>query len=386
MTLIPVTKPSFAGDEESLVAAVLQSGWVTQGPQVAAFERRLAEFVGARHVVAVTSCTTALQLVLHAHGIGPGDEVIVPSHTYIATVNAVALAGATPVLVDVRADTATIDPDAIEAAITERTRAVMPVNLGLAADLDEIDAIARRHGLVVLEDGAQGFGAAYGGRMIGEARHAVCFSFHPRKVITTGEGGAIATDDDALAAELRLLRHHYISVPDTVRHGASRVVVEEYTGIGVNARMSDVHAAIGVAQMERVDWMLARRRHFAARYDRFLRTELGWLAGPSCPRDRTHSYVSYVARLAADAPIARDDLMQALLERGIASRPGIMCVHQQPAYRDRFNGVSLPVSEAITERSIILPLYPDMNLDEHDTVCAALRDIAPAARQLRGAA
>ncbi|MGQ0824469.1 MAG: DegT/DnrJ/EryC1/StrS family aminotransferase [Actinomycetota bacterium] len=371
-----MTKPLFGAEETAAVADVLASGWVTQGPKVAEFEAAIAAFTCAAHVVAVTSCTTALQLTLMAYGIGAGDEVIVPSHTYIATVNAIVLSGATPVLVDIRGDTFTIDPVLVAAAVSPRTKAILPVHLGLAADLDAIYDVAEQHELRVIEDGAQALGASYHGRMVGDARDAVCFSFHPRKVVTTGEGGAIATNDAALAADVRALRHHCMSVSDAARHSSTSVVIEEYGDVGLNARMSDLQAAVGVAQMHRLQWILERRRELAARYDDFLERNVAWLRPVVCPPDRTHSYVSYVARLAPGAPVTRDELMHELLERGVASRPGVMSVHRQLAYRERFADVSLPESEAASRDTVILPLYPQMTAAEFEMVGRSLATVA----------
>src|SRR6266571_1819518 len=265
---IPITKPCFGEEEERAVVQVLRSGWVVQGPKVAEFERLVAEYVGVRQAVATSSCTTALHLALTLRGIGAGDEVIIPSFTFIATANAVHYTGATPVFVDIDPQTYNIDPDCIEAAITPRTKAIMPVHqIGLAADMDRINTIAQRHGLVVIEDAAPALGAMYKSKQVGSLGNPTCFSFHPRKVITSGEGGMIVTDDDTLAERARTLRAHGMSLSDLARHQAQSVVIEEYHDVGYNYRLSDLHAAVGIEQMKRLDFMLAQRKRVAHLYN-----------------------------------------------------------------------------------------------------------------------
>src|SRR5262245_31291651 len=291
---IPITKPLLGEPEELAVLEVLRSGWLVQGPKVAEFERTVAAYVGARHAVATSSCTTALHLALVLHGIGNGDEVIIPSFTFIATANAVLYAGATPVFVDIDPRTYNLDPDAVEAAITVRTAAIMPVHqIGLAADMDRLTAIARRHRLVLLEDAAPAIGATYKGRRVGGLGNPACLSFHPRKVITTGEGGMLLTDDETVAERARTLRAHGMSVSDLARHHANRVAVEEYRDLGYNYRMTDLHAAIGIAQIERLDEMLEHRQKVADRYAEALADTDG-VQLPISSSDMPHTYQSYM--------------------------------------------------------------------------------------------
>jgi dTDP-4-amino-4,6-dideoxygalactose transaminase len=373
--VIPVARPSVGIEEEQAVVAALRSGWVSQGPKVAEFERQFATYVGARNAVAVTSCTTALHLALIAAGVRPGDEVICPSLSFIATANAIVYAGAVPVFADVDATTYNIDPACIERAITTRTRAILLVHqVGLPAALNEIQAIAREHGLVVVEDAACAVGAEYHGERIGRPHAAIaCFSFHPRKVLTTGEGGMITTSDDELAARMRRLRQHGMSVSDLARHGSSKVMSESYDEIGYNYRMTDMQAALGMVQLRRLDEMLAKRRELARRYTQGLKS-LPWLIPPHEPSVVRHSYQSYMTRLTSDAPVSRDALMQILLDRGVSSRRGIMAIHREAPYRGDWDRL-LPVTNMLTDSTIILPLFHDMTEDDQDYVVECIEQV-----------
>ena len=321
--------------------------------------------------VAVTSCTTALHATLVALGVGPSDEVIVPSYTFIATANAVVHCGATPIFADIDPVTYTLDPLAAQAAITSRTKAIMPVDLVLAADLDAFYALGESHGLAIVEDAAPSLGTHYKGVPVGNSRGPVCFSFHPRKIITTGEGGMIMTNDDALAARLRLLRHHYMSVSDVVRHSSNDIIFEIYDEVGYNLRMTDLQAAIGVAQMGKLDQILAECRRLGARYDGAL-AQLDWIDAPVVPADRTTNCQSYIVRLSDESPISRDDFMRSLLRAGVTTRRGIMLSHTEPAYVKRFGRRRLPISEAVGASTVILPLFVGMTDKQQISVINAI--------------
>jgi perosamine synthetase len=374
---IPVARPYVAQEEEEAVSEVLRSGWLSQGPRVAEFERAFAAYVGAEHAVAVSSCTTALHLCLLALGIRTGDEVICPSFSFIATANCIVHAGATPVFVDIDPATYNLDPNRIETAITPRTRAILVVHqVGLPAALDEIKQVADKHNLPVVEDAACAIGSEYGSRRVG-APHGVlaCFSFHPRKILTTGEGGMITTADADLAARLRALRQHAMSVSDVARHNANQNVFEEYSEVGYNFRMTDLQAAIGLVQLDRVDGFLARRRLLAARYSERLRA-IEWLRPPAEPRGRRHNFQSYVARLTHEAPVRRDVLMQELLGAGISTRRGIMAIHREAPYRSGSWETQLPETNAATDNTIILPLFHQMSEQDQDYVVESIAAIA----------
>src|SRR5438034_3533950 len=266
---IPITKPALTEEEARAPFESIKSGWVTQGPKVAEFEKAVAAYVGAKHGVATTSCTTGLHLALATIGIAPGDEVIVPSFTFIASANAILYTGATVVFCEVDPRTFNADPADIEKRITKKTKALMPVDqIGLGCDIDAINDIAKRHGIDVVEDAAPTIGGTYKGRRVGSNAHQTVFSFHPRKVITTGEGGMITTDDDALADKARKLRAHAMSVSDLDRHKADRPIIEEYHELGFNYRMTDIQASIGLVQIRRLDELLRLRLEKANRYDR----------------------------------------------------------------------------------------------------------------------
>jgi dTDP-4-amino-4,6-dideoxygalactose transaminase len=372
---IPITKPLFSEDEERAVVEVLRSGWVVQGPKVAAFERVVANYVGVPHAIATSSCTTALHLALVLLGIGPGDEVIVPSFTFIATANVVCYTGATPVFVDIDPQTYNLDPNRLETAVTPRTKAIMPVHqIGLAADMDRLNAIANRYGLAVIEDAAPALGATYKGKRVGGLGNVTCLSFHPRKVITAGEGGMILTSDQTLANHARTLRTHGMSLSDLQRHQATSVAIEEYHDLGYNYRLSDLHAAVGLEQMKKLDLMLMRREQLAVRYHEAL-ADLECLQLPFSSTDQPHSYQSYIIQLGPQAPKSREQVMQEMLEAGIATRRGVMAIHLEPYYRQRFPGVRLSVTETAAQSTLLLPIYATMTELEQEYVIDHLHRI-----------
>jgi dTDP-4-amino-4,6-dideoxygalactose transaminase len=378
---IPVARPFVGSEEETAVLEVLRSGWMTQGPRVAEFEKQFAEYVGAKHAIAVSSCTTALHMALIAAGIKVGDEVLCPSLSFIATANSIQYVGATPVFVDIDPTTFNLDPNRIEESITPRTRAILVVHqIGLPAALNEILDIARRRNLIVIEDAACAIGAAYQGQRVG-LPHAfmACFSFHPRKILTTGEGGMLTTSDENVAKRMRSLRQHAMGTSDLARHKSSTILSETYDEVGYNYRMTDMQAAIGMVQLRRVDGFLERRRALAQRYSKEL-GQLGWLTPPREPSECRHNYQSYMARLAKDAPISRDALMQGLLDRGVSSRRGIMASHRELPYQDpKWDKVLVETNKA-TDESIILPLFHQMTEDEQTYVIECIREIGSGAR------
>ena len=358
--MIPLSRPEFGDEEARAVADVLKSGWVSQGPKVAEFESLMAARVGAAHGVATTSCTTALHLALVASGIGAGDEVICPSYSFIATANAVRYAGATPVFADIEPDTWNIDPSDIARRVTSKTRAILAVHqVGLAADLDRLKAAAPK-GVVIVEDAACAIGSLYKGHPVGAAGNVSCFSFHPRKTISLGEGGMVITNDAAVADRVRRLRSHGASVSDLDRHHAKGLVFEEYRELGYNYRMTDIQAAIGVEQFKRLDDLLARRRSVAARYNTaFCKVEQ--IQTPAEPGYAQHAYQSYAIRLRSggrDIGTRRDDMMRDLIEAGVSCRRGIPPIHLEPLYLA--HGVSLPVTKAVAAESIFLPMYASL--------------------------
>lgn len=370
---IEIAKPFFDHCEEQAVLDVIRSGWVTQGPKVAEFEELFASYVGAQYAVAMTSCTTALFAALRLSGIGPGCEVIVPSLSFIASANAVVHCGALPVFADINPETCTIDVNTIERCITGNTKAIMPVHqMGLPADLDPIADLARAYNLAIIEDAACAIGSEYKGTKIGGHGNMACFSFHPRKIITTGEGGMVVTDNHDMAQALKRFRHHGMSISDVERHASSQVIIESYSEIGYNFRMTDMQAALGIQQMRKLPFILGRRAEIAAAYDTAL-VRIPSLRVPKIPSSIRHNYQSYWVEVRENAPVSRDELMQKLLERKISTKRGIMAIHLEPCYKHC--KASLPVTESMTANTILLPIYPEMSEDDIQTVIHAISEI-----------
>ncbi len=371
--MIPVARPFIGAEEERAVVEVLRSGWITQGPRVARFEKEFSSYISCDHSVAVSSCTTALHLAMVACQIGPGDEVICPSLSFIATANSIAYVGATPIFCDIDPTTYNLDPLKLEELITPRTRAILVVHqIGLAAEMNSILDVARRHGLAVIEDAACAIGSEYEGHRIGKPLGTMaCFSFHPRKILTTGEGGMITTNDAELASRLRKLRQHAMSLSDVARHNAKQVATETYDEVGYNFRMTDMQAAIGSVQLERLPGLLERRRYLASRYDRALQS-LSWIETPYVPANCLHNYQSYMVRLTGAAAAKRDAIMQELLERNISTRRAIMATHRELPYRSERWDATLPQTNLVADTAMILPLFHQMTDADQDYVIEAL--------------
>lgn len=377
---IPISRPYFGDEERAAIVEPLETGWVVQGPKVAEFERLFGVYTGALNSVATSSCTTALHLSLIALDIHQGDEVILPSFTWVATANVVEMVGARPVFVDIDLDTFNVDPDCVEAAITPRTRAIIPVSLfGVSAPIDPIMQIAAGKGLKVIEDAACAMGSWYGGRHAGTVADIGCFSFHPRKAITTGEGGMVVTADGEIAVAVRSLRDHGAARSDLSRHlGKRSYVLPEFDRVGYNYRMTDIQGALGVAQMARLEAILDLRTERAHAYDRWIQ-KLDWLRPQALPDGSRHGYQSYVCLYRPDDPSlsnvdelhkGRNDLMDSLEAAGIATRPGTHAVHTLGFYRRKY-GIKpqdFPNSLIADRLTIALPLYAQMTPVEQEYV------------------
>ncbi|MEO5328837.1 MAG: DegT/DnrJ/EryC1/StrS family aminotransferase [Magnetococcus sp. THC-1_WYH] len=377
---VPIARTSLTDAEIQSVLGPLQSGWLVQGPKVREFEEKWSGFTGAKHSVAVTSCTTALHLSLAALGFGPGDEAIVPALTWIATANVVEHLGGKVVFCDIDLETFNLKVAQFEKKVTDRTKAILPVHLfGLAADMDPINRIAKQYGLWVVEDAACGFGSRYHGQHVGTLGDTGCFSFHPRKAITTGEGGMITTGNDALAEKLRRLRDHGAAMTDLQRHlGVRPYLLADHPDAGYNQRMTDIQAALGAAQMDRAEAIIAERQHLAARYDKAF-ASLPWLRLPGHIHGLVHGYQSYPC-LFQPEPItaesiprinqARNAWMDSLQQVGISTRPATHAVHMLTFYREKYGlqPSDFPNAWAANDCSISLPLFHGMDEAEQDFV------------------
>jgi dTDP-4-amino-4,6-dideoxygalactose transaminase len=417
--MIPITKPCLGEEEAAAAREAILSGWVSQGPRVKAFEEAFASYVGARYACAVSSCTTALHLALLAVGVTPGDVVITVSHSFIATANAVRYCGAEPVFVDVDLGTYNMDPSELHRVLNEdcviqegnlyykhldrltvgesplrnlsksddkkslakgRVAAILPVHqMGIPCDMGRILQISKECGLPVVEDAACAIGSEMspdGGLTwdkIGKPHGDIaCFSFHPRKILTTGDGGMLTTNNSEYDAKFRLLRQHGMSVSDTVRHGANEVIFEDYVTTAFNYRMTDIQAAIGIEQLKKLDGMVNERRGLAALYGELL-TDIPHLKIPEAHEAMNPNWQSYPIRLLDRAPHSQVEVMQFLLDKGISTRRGIMNAHQELAYQAA--KWSLPKSETCRDRTILLPIYSGIGRKNLENIVDALREI-----------
>lgn len=386
---VPIARTALLEEEIRSVLEPLRTGWLVQGPKVREFERKWSDFTGARHSVAVSSCTAGLELALAALDLQPGDEVIVPAFTWVATANVVEHLGARVSFCDIDARTFNLDLADAQRRVTSRTRAIVPVHLfGLAADMDGVRKLAHRHGLSIVEDAACAFGTRIDGRHVGTLGSAGCFSFHPRKAITTGEGGMVTTDSDELAARLRRLRDHGADMNDLERHSGPRPYrLADHPEAGYNFRMTDIQGALGAAQMERAEAILAERRRLAAVYDDAL-AGLDWLRTPAHVPGFDHAYQSYPCMFAPE-PISeatverigerRNAFMDRLQKSGVSTRPATHAVHMLSFYRKRYriDPDDFPRARAANDCSISLPLFNGMTEEEQAHVIEQIRRLGP---------
>ena len=373
--MIPIAKPYLTTEEAQAAYDTILTGWITQGPRVAEFEEKFAAYTGAKYAVAVSNCTTALHLAMIVAGIGPGDEVICPSMSYIATANSIKYTGATPVFAEIIPETYNLDPMDTEKKITPRTKAILLVHqIGMPADIDAFTALAKKHGLKLIEDAACAAGSSYKGSKIGSHSEVVCFSLHPRKVISTGDGGFITTNREDYYNRMKLLRQHGMSVNDRVRHESNKVIFEDHIEVGYNYRMTDIQAAVGIKQLEKLDWIVSERKKIARQYHEALR-DIDTIRLPVEENGYCSNYQSYSIYLKDNSKIQRNELMQKMLDAGIATRRGIMTTHRETAYKTDYAGLSLPISEKACDNSIILPLYIPMKAEDIETVIRVFKSV-----------
>lgn len=362
---ISLTLPYFDKEEEKSIINVLRSGWIMQGPKVSELEKKVSEFLGVKYVVSVSSGTAALHLSMLALDIKEGMEVIVPSFSFIASANCVLYTGAKPVFADINEETYNIDPKEILKKITKKTKAVIAVHqIGLPAEMDEIRGICKKYNLFLIEDAACALGAKYKGKMVGGLSDLACFSFHPRKSITTGEGGLISTNSKDLYEKLISLRSH----GEIKKDGH-----ETYYSLGYNYRLTDLQAALGIEQLKKLDWIINKREELAQNYNRAFANNPRIIV-PTVPLNTKHTYQSYMIRF-KNTKLSTLEISQQLAKKGIATRLGIMLIHTQPLYRKLIGKINLPVSERIAKETLIIPLYPKMSNKEQEFVIKSINNI-----------
>lgn len=366
---VPICKPYFDEKEPEAAKKVVESGWIIQGPKTEEFEKQVAIYTGSKFAVATSNCTTALHLALLAANIKPGDEVICPSFTFIATPNSIEFAGAKPIFIDINKDTYNIDENLIEENITDKTKAIMPVDqVGLSCDYDKILKISKDYNLKIIEDAAPALGARYKDRMIGSISDLTCFSFHPRKSITTAEGGMITTNNQEYAEKLKMLRSFGTKVSPLDR--LKGFAHEEYPEIGYNYRITDIQSAIGIEQMKKLQEILKKRADLAKVYNEEL-SKIKNIQIPYVPNYTKHTYQTYVIKILNQS---RDKIMKKLLEKEISVKPGVEMCHTQPCYIKKYGKISLPKTEEANNSTILIPLYPSMTKEEQDYVIKNLKE------------
>ena len=375
---VPMARPWFGEDEVAAVEAVVRSGWVSQGEQVVAFERAFAELTGADHAIAVSNCTTALHLGMVVSGAGPGDEVVVPSLSFVASANVIRYVGATPVFAEVDPATHNVTAETVAAVMSERTKAVVVVHqCGVPADLASLRTLCDERGVFLVEDAACAVGSSWRGRPVGADSRFAAFSFHPRKVLVTGEGGMVTTYDPELAGRLRRLRQHAMSVSSYDRHASGEVVVESYLETGFNFRMTDMQAALGVVQARKLPAMLERRRLQGLRYQQLLAGVPGVEVVADPPYGRGN-FQSFWVVLPDDFPVSRDALLAMMLRAGVHARHGVTAAHLEPAFAD-LPTVHLPVTERVARQSVLLPIHHELTTHDQERVVEVISTAAAGA-------
>ena len=368
--MIPIAKPYLTVDEAQAAYDTILSGWITQGPKVQEFEEKFAYYVGTKYAVAVSNCTTALHLSMIISGITEGDEVICPSMSYIATANSIKYVGGIPVFAEVN-ENYNLDVVDVEKKITKKTKAILLVHqMGMPADIDAFKSLCKKYKLRLIEDAACAIGSEYKGQKIGSHSDLVCFSFHPRKVISTGDGGMITTNIEDYFNRLKLLRQHGMSINDRIRHESKKLITEEYLELGYNYRMTDIQAAVGIKQLEKLNWIINERRKIASNYINELKN-IDCIRLPVEKDGYFSNYQSFSIYLKQNCPITRSELMQKMLDNGISTRRGIMTVHRESAYKHLFKDLKLPVSEITSDNSILIPLFVPMEEQDINSVINA---------------
>jgi perosamine synthetase len=373
--MIPISKPYLTKEEAQQAYDTILTGWITQGPKVSEFEKNIADYVGTKYAVAVSNCTTALHLAMLVSEITSGDEVICPSLSYIATANAIKYVNAIPVFAEINPISYNLDIEDVERKITAKTKAILLVHqIGMPADIDAFSSLAKKYNLKIIEDAACAVGSMYKGKKIGSHSDLVCFSLHPRKVITTGDGGFITTNREDYYERLKLLRQHGMSVNDRERHVSKKVIFENHLEIGYNYRLTDIQASVGIMQLEKLDWIVSERRKIAQKYHEAFKN-ISFLKIPQEDNGYYSNYQSYSIYLEKNSPISRNDLMQQMLNFGIATRRGIMTIHREIAYKKEFHNITLPITEDVSDNSILLPLFVPMSELDFDYVVSKFLEI-----------